>query len=96
MEESTRIYTRTARAHDYLIFHDGSQWWQYDAQQYLASKGFTARQLRCEGDANKQYKRHHHKVVGSSPELCRALDVHGFADFKASIFYHLSATFMFF
>ena len=91
--ESTKIFAGTLRADDFLIFHDGlSQWWEVEAQQYLADKNFADRQLRCEGDANKEFKRNHHKVVGDSPELCSALDAHGFADFKACIFYHLSGT----
>ena len=91
--EATIIFAGTLHADDFLIFHDGlSQWWECDAQQFLESKNFGHRQLRCEGETNKEYKRYHHKVVGDSPELCRALDAHGFADFKASIFYHLSVT----
>jgi len=31
-------------------------------------------------------------VVGDSPEICRALDSHGFADLKLSMAYHISLT----
>ncbi len=42
------------------------------------------RQLRCEGTTNFG-NRYHHKVVGDSPEICRGLDSHGFADLKRQL-----------
>ena len=76
--ESTKIYADTKQSNDFLIFHDGSsQWWESETQQYLVSRNFGHRQLRCKGDTSKEFKRYHHKAVGDSPELCRALDALG-------------------
>ena len=46
--------------------------------------GFRDRQLRCEGETNRD-NRYANKVVGNSPEICRGLDSHGFADLKRMI-----------
>lgn len=80
-------YKGTRREKDFLIFHDAlSQWWEKDAQEYMKKRGFRDRQLRCYGDVNKgtdeKKNRYHLKLVGDSPELCRALDAHGFADLE--------------
>ena len=67
-----------------------SQWWEAEAQKYLADAlKFGHRQLCCFGNTNAN-TRYHRKVVGDSPEICRALDVHGFADLKVSMAYHIS------
>ncbi|KAJ1419701.1 hypothetical protein B484DRAFT_400097, partial [Ochromonadaceae sp. CCMP2298] len=88
--ESTRMYAGSAHANDFIIFHDGlSQWWEAEAQQYIRSKGFGDRQLRCTGTTNAG-NRYAGKVCGDSPEICRGLDAHGFADLKLSMAYHTS------
>jgi hypothetical protein len=87
VEESKRIYHGTAAENRFQIFHDGlTQWWEPDAQAYLANvlQFPLNRQLRCEGSTN-QDNRYHCKVVGDSPELCRGLDSHGFADLKRQL-----------
>jgi hypothetical protein len=92
IEESKKIYAGTAEEDTFLIFHDGlSAWWESDAQAYIKDLGFGDRQLRCVGDTNLG-SRYWGKVVGDSPELCRTLDSHGFADLKAGMFYHCSVT----
>jgi hypothetical protein len=84
IKESTEVYVGTARAADFMIFHDGlTCWWTSESQEYIASKGFLNRQLCCEGDTNKG-TRYERKVVGDSPEICRGLDAYGFSDFKRS------------
>jgi len=93
IEQGNNIYQNTDVANTFLVFHDGlTQWWEKESQQYLNDvHNFRNRQLRCYGDTNMK-TRYHNKVVGKSPEMCRALDSHGFADFKVSIAYHISLT----
>ena len=43
----------------------------------------------CVGATNAD-NRYHFKVVGDSPEFCRGLDSHGFADLVVSMAYHCS------
>ena len=50
---------------------------------HLAARSFANRQVR-NITANKG-TRYENKIVGDSPEMCRALDSHGFADLKAAI-----------
>ena len=81
---STAAFAGTTHALDFTIFHDGlSAWWEADAQAHLAARGFANRQIR-NITANKG-TRYENKIVGDSPEMCRALDSHGFADLKAAI-----------
>jgi hypothetical protein len=88
--ESTRMYANTPHAADFIIFHDGlSQWWEKEAQEYIREKGFGDRQLRCLGQTNAG-NRYAGKVCGDSPEICRGLDAHGFADLKLSMAFHTS------
>ena len=49
------------------------------------------RQMRNEKDTNAG-NRYHHKVVGDSPELCRGLDSHGFADLKLMLDFSVALT----
>ena len=91
IEASTAAFTGTSRANTFAIFHDGlSAWWEADAQAYLASRGFANRQIR-NTTANKG-TRYERKIVGDSPEMCRALDSHGFADLKAGLITYASFT----
>jgi hypothetical protein len=91
--ESKKVYDGTPAAERFLIYHDGlAQWWEKEAQTYLHEKhNFHDRQLRCWGDTNKG-TRYFNKVVGDSPELCRGLDSHGFADLKRSMLYHVAVS----
>jgi hypothetical protein len=90
--ESTKIYAGTDMEDKFLIFHDGlTQWWEVQAQAYLDAKGFKNRQLCCIGDTNIG-TRYYQKVVGDSPELCRALDSFGFADLMRCVNTHVALT----
>lgn len=91
IDESTSAFAGTSHASDFFIFHDGlSAWWEGEAQAYLASRGFANRQIR-NTTANKG-TRYEGKIVGDSPEMCRALDSHGFADLKAGLLTYASFT----
>jgi hypothetical protein len=57
----------------------------------MESRGFKHRQIQCLGPTNVN-NRYKNKVVGDSPEFCRALDSHGFADLCVSMRYHCSLT----
>jgi hypothetical protein len=89
--ESKKIYEGTPAAARFLIFHDGlSQWWEKEAQAYLHEKhGFRDRQVRAYRDTNRG-TRYYRKVVGDTPELCRGLDSHGFADLRRSMLFHVA------
>jgi hypothetical protein len=90
IEESKNIYQNTEYEDTFLIFHDGlSAWWEKEAQQYLASKGFSRRQLCCYDPTNIG-TRYRGGVTGDSPELCSGLDRNGFADLSLSIAFHCS------
>ena len=92
VEESNKVYERTPAFDTFCIFHDGlSQWWEEGSQDYLHTLGFRDRQLRAFGDTNKG-TRYFRKVVGDSPELCRGLDSHGFADLVRSMIFHTVLT----
>ncbi len=83
VEESKAAYEGTGMEDTFMIFHDGlNQWWTPKAQAHMESLGFKDRQLRILGDANNAIVPKHYKwkLVGDSPELCRGLDAHGFAD----------------
>ena len=69
-----------------MLFHDGlKKWWEKAAQKYLHEKwGLRDRQLRACGDTNKGTA-YEGRVVGESPELCRAFDSHRFSDLETCI-----------
>ena len=84
IDESTNAFFSTSHASDFFLFHDGRlAWCEGEAQAYLASNGFANRKIR-NITANKG-ARYEGKIVGDSPEMCRALDSHGFADLKAGL-----------
>jgi len=90
--ESERIYKNTEVFVTFKIYHDGLVlWWSKEAQAYITSKNYSHRQIKCIGDTNSD-NRYKNKVVGDSPEMCRGLDSHGFADLESSITYHASLT----
>ena len=92
IDESTKAFAGSTHADDFFIFHDALlAWWEPDAQAHMASRGFENRQLRAYGDTNKG-TRYHLKLVGDSPELCRGLDAHGFADLASALVRHCSVT----
>ena len=94
VEESRRIYHGTPALDRFHIFHDGlSQWWEKAAQDFLRDVlGFPLdRQLRCEGETNADNRYGEH-VVGDSPEFCRGLDSHGFADLKYQLNFCVGVT----
>ena len=91
IDTSAAAYAGTAHADDFMIFHDGlSSWWEAGAQAHMRSRGFEHRQIR-NINANKG-TRYEGKIVGDSPEMCRALDSHGFADLEAAILAYSSFT----
>lgn len=90
--ESTRLYAGTPFANTFSIFHDGlTAWWEKEAQEYIAERGFKHRQLRCLPGTNDN-TRYAGKLPGNSPEICRALDSFGFAHLQRSWKVHTSLT----
>jgi len=91
IDESAKAYEGTIHEHDFFIFHDGlSAWWEAGAQTHLRARGFEHRQIRnITANTGTRYEG---KIVGDSPEMCRALDFHGFADLKAAILSYVSFT----
>ena len=92
IEQSDLAYRETRFAKHYHIFHDAlPQWWEPMSQAYLTEKGFEFRQLRNFNLKNRS-TRYDMKLVGNSPEICRGLDSHGFADLKHSVRIHSALT----
>jgi hypothetical protein len=91
IDESTKAYAGTEHADDFFIFHDGlSAWWEKGAQEHMKERGFEHRQIRnITANVGNRYA---YKIVGDSPEMCRALDSHGFADLKRAIISYASLT----
>mmetsp|Transcript_9144 Transcript_9144/g.20621 ORF Transcript_9144/g.20621 Transcript_9144/m.20621 type:complete len:210 (+) Transcript_9144:182-811(+) len=91
VQVSTEAYAGTAHAHDFVLFHDGlSAWWEARAQAHMKEIGFEHRQIRnLTANVGTRYEG---KIVGDSPEMCRALDSHGFADLKAAVMAYSSLT----
>ena len=91
IEGSKRAYAGTDMEDRFVIFHDGlSLWWTPETQEHMAKRGFEHRQMRILGSNVDKVAKHYRigkkgKLVGDSPELCRALDSHGFADLDASL-----------
>jgi len=91
IDASTAAFAGTSRALTFFIFHDRlSAWWEAEAQAYLASRGFSNRQIR--NTTANIGTRYEGKIVVDSPEICRALDSHGFADLKAGLLTYASFT----
>ena len=90
--ESKTVYEGTAQENTFLIYHDAlSIWWSAQAQKYISGEEFLDRQLKCMAPTNTG-TRYAKKLVGDSPELCRGLDSHGFADLKRSTLFHSALT----
>jgi hypothetical protein len=92
VDTSTKAYKGTPREKDFMIFHDGlSAWWEKGSQDLMAKLGFRDRQLRGLGSTNKG-TRYEGKLPGDSPEVCRGLDAHGFADFERAVTYNCAVS----
>ena len=90
VSESEKVYMGTDMFDKFHIYHDGLRlWWTKSAQNHMRLRNFYHRQIMCVGQTNAG-NRYHGKVVGDSPEFCRALDSHGFADLETSLAYHCS------
>ena len=91
--EAKRVYEGTEMQDKFFIFHDGLKaWWEKEAQNHLNDLGFRHRQLCCLDPTNQNLAAYRNKVAGDSPEICRGLDSHGFADLLRSIILHTSIT----
>jgi hypothetical protein len=88
--ENIKVHAGTPRASDVRIFHGGlSAWWEALAQEHMASLGMANRQIRnITANVGTRYE---FKILGDSPEICRGLDSHGFADLKAAVTTYASA-----
>jgi hypothetical protein len=86
VQEHTTLYKGTKREKTSMIFHDHlKQWFEPEAQAHLKKLGFGDRQLRILPVNNdKVAKIYEGKLAGYSPEMCRGLDAHGFADLDRS------------
>lgn len=92
ISESDAMYAGTEWASSYLVFHDAlSLWWTREAQEYIASRGFSKRQLCCIDPTNAG-TRYQGKLPGDSPEMCRGLDSFGFAHLQRAVTVHTSLT----
>ena len=68
--EGDKLFKDTPSKASWWLCHDHlSAWWEKEAQQYIASRGFKDRQLRAWGSVNKG-TRYHHSLVGNRPEMC--------------------------
>lgn len=86
------MYEGTPQHNTFIIFHDGlKQWWEKGAQEHMSTLGFRNRQLRCLEDSNRGTI-YEEKLVGNSPEICRGLDSHGFADLEAAVIHFTTLT----
>ena len=87
IDESERVYKGTVAEGKFFIFHDCLlQWWTPEAQKHMTARGYEHRQMRIlPPTCAKVHKRYQLKLVGDSPELCRGLDSHGFADLDAAV-----------
>ena len=90
--ESKKLFEGTVHENDFFIWHDAlSQWWETEAQEYMAKLGFRDRQVRCLGATNAGSRYYEGKLVGDSPELM-PLDAHLFSDLQAALWLHVSLT----
>ena len=81
IEQGDTLFADTDYAGSWIICHDAlSAWWEKEAQDYLASRGFKDRQWRAWGKVNKG-TRYHRRLVGNRPELM-PLDAHLNSDLK--------------
>jgi hypothetical protein len=66
------------------------QWRGKEAQQYLQEKlGMASRQLSAKVETNRGTI-YEGRVTGDSPELCRALDSHGFSHLETAINFNVA------
>ena len=89
--EGDKVFADTAYHDSWWLCHDAlSAWWEKEAQDYIASRGFKDRQLRAWGSTNRG-TRYHHSLVGNRPEMM-PLDAHLFADLKTAVGRHVVIT----
>ena len=90
--EGDKIFADTNYHDSWWLCHDAlSTWWEKEAQDYIASRGFNKnRQLRAWGSTNKG-TRYYHSLVGNRPEMM-PLDSHLFADLKTAVGRHVVVT----
>jgi hypothetical protein len=84
--EHNKLYKGTKREKTSMIFHDHLKaWFEDEAQVHLKKLGFENRQLRIlPANYDKVVLGYRGKLAGNSPEMCRGLDAHGFADLDRS------------
>ena len=81
IDQGNELFAGTMFADTWWLHHDAlSQWWEKEAQLYIASRGFYHRQVRAWGSTNMG-TRYHRKLVGNRSEMM-ALDAHLFFDLK--------------
>ena len=89
--EGDKLFADTPFKDSWWLCHDHlSAWWEKEARDYIASRGFKDRQLRAWGSVNKG-TRYHHSLVGNRPEMS-PLDTHLFADLKTAVGRHVVMT----
>ena len=89
--EGNKLFMDTEYRNSWWLCHDHlSAWWEKEARDYIAARGFKDRQLRAWGSVNKG-TRYHHSLVGNRPEMC-PLDAHLFADLKEAVRKHVVMT----
>ena len=90
--EGDRLFADTPYANTWWLFHDHlSAWWETEAQEYLAERGFADRQVRAWGETNGEYWRYAWSLVGNRPELM-PLDSHLFSDWETDLIFNIVAT----
>ena len=90
--EGNRLFADTPYKDTWILFHDHlSSWWEVEAREYLAAKGFKDRQVRAYGDTNIDFPLYHESLVGNRPEMC-AMDFHLNSDFKMANRRHVIGT----
>jgi hypothetical protein len=91
-KESDKMFKGTNRENDYLIFHDAlSVFYEAEAQAYMKQSypSHHARLIRIVGTTNIGTV-FANRPTGDGPELCRALDSHGFADLEYAVSFSCS------
>ena len=81
----------TRYEHTWRVYHDHLKvMWEAGGIALMKSIGLYDHMLKIEG--RPDLKLYNNKLVGNSPELCRGLDAHGFADLESSIAFHCATT----
>ena len=101
IEQGNKMFKGSTHEKDWVIYHDAlSQWWEKEAQEHMADKGFADRQVKAQGKTNdtlkeklskRGYLRYKDSLMGDSPELM-PLDSTLFNDLINSIGHHVCST----